>query len=262
MKQYYPGHMEKGKHTIRRLIAHVDLVAEVCDARIPRSSRNPDLAKWTSSKRRVIILNRKDLADPEATQLWLSALARAGEEAIASDGNSGEGLSELERVIRHGLRVMVVGIPNVGKSSIINRLARRRKAPTGMKVGVTRGLQWIRLPGGAMLLDLPGILRPKIGSAETRYHLAIAGLLPEDVYDVEEVAELLLAYLRQRSPESLARTYGGYTLESVGRSRGYLLPGDRVDPEKSARAVIHDFRAGKLGTFTLEMPEEETDSGT
>jgi ribosome biogenesis GTPase A len=258
----------------------VDAVCEVLDARIPRSSANPDMDELTMSKPRLVILNRADLADAGATKRWASEFRRRGFEAIETDCRSGRGteklpaaaaklLSEtLARRLARGqtggaLRLMVVGIPNVGKSSFINRAAGRRAARTADRPGVTRGRQWISCGGGIELLDTPGVLWPKLDGEETGENLAITGAVGDAAFDAELLGARLLLRLWEAYPERVTERYKlkdgdspdeNAPLEIIARRRGYLISGGEPDTARAAAALLDDFRAGKLGRATLELP--------
>ncbi len=276
---WYPGHMKKATRMMEDSLRLVDAVAELRDARIPDSSRNPDIEKLAGGKPRLIILNRADQADPEATALWRRALTREGVAALEMDCKSGRGVkafpeaarsllrdlierSEAKGQVGRTLRFMVLGIPNVGKSSFINRLAGRKAAETSDRPGVTRGKQWISLPGGIQLLDTPGILWPKF-EEETGLHLAWTGAINDNILDVELVASRLLERLRELYPQAIENRYrfspdpevSGYDLlETAGRKRGFLVSGGEVNTERMARVLLDEFREGKLGRITLERP--------
>lgn len=273
--QWYPGHMARAKRTIRELIRYVDVVIEVLDARIPVSSRNPDLAELLERRPRAVALNKADLADPAATRRWAEYLRAQNAPAVPVDAGRGTGVRKLlalagklagERPTRRGpARALVAGIPNVGKSSLINRLAGRAAARTGENPGVTRGRQWLKAGDDLELLDLPGILWPKLDDGLVALHLAITGAIPEERYDSIDVATRLLGVLATEHRAGLQRRYGLVTLSGdgletlaeIGRRRGMLRRGGEVDTLAAARAVLGDFRDGRLGRLTLEMPPSE-----
>lgn len=288
--QWFPGHMAKTKKLIQEQLKLVDAVIEMVDARAPESSRNPLLGELVGGRKpRLILLNKEDLADPRRTADWVGTFqAQADCRAFAFCAAAGRkqligrlkaALFDLtrqkrERLARRGVRgqtvrCMVVGIPNVGKSTLINLLAGKKAAQTGDKPGVTRGAQWVRLDADLELLDMPGILWPKFEDPAVGDRLAMTGAIPEDVYDAREVALHLLAYLQTHYPAELAARYslhlsaGGTepdpaadgplaVLEQIGRNRGDLLKGGRLDCDKTARAVLLDFRQGRIGRITLE----------
>ncbi|GAW92831.1 ribosome biogenesis GTPase YlqF [Calderihabitans maritimus] len=275
--QWYPGHMVKAKQQLQESLKVVDLVIEVLDARIPKSSRNPDLAAFYGDRPCLLVLNKADLAEVEATEAWINYYRQKGFKAVAVSSLTGLGVSKilpacrevarprLEKLRLKGLRpravrAMVVGIPNVGKSSLINRLTGRAPARTGELPGVTRGKQWIRLRRDLELLDTPGVLWPKLTDAEIGFKLILVGTISELVYDEAEVATELVEFLQEHYPQVLSNRYrlGNLTsnakkvLEQIGRKRGCLLPGGEVDYQKAGKILLRDFREGKLGRFTLD----------
>ena len=279
--QWYPGHMTKTRRQIEADLKQVDAVCEIVDARIPVSSRNPDIDAICGSKPRMIVLNRMDLADPAATARWKSYFERQGFAVIATDCKTKRGImgftptarkacaEKLQRDAAKGmnrpLRVMVVGIPNVGKSTLINQISGRKGAKAENRPGVTRGKQWVTVDSGLQLLDTPGILWPKFEDPEVGMMLAFTGAVKEGVIDIEELAcrllELLLAYypetLKERyKVEAPAGTPGYELLEMAGKNRGYLLARGEIHTERMAKVLLDEFRGGKLGKFTLEQPKE------
>ncbi|ACX52510.1 ribosome biogenesis GTP-binding protein YlqF [Ammonifex degensii KC4] len=264
---WYPGHMVKARRLLRAHLPLVQVVFELLDARIPYSSRNPDIAELLAGKPRVVVLNKEDLADPQATRAWLAYLEREGHPALAVNSLTGKGLNKLEEALRRVakpgrtgiLRGMVVGIPNVGKSSFINRLVRGRAAAVGAKPGVTKGKQWIKVTPNFELLDTPGVLWPRFEDPEVGLKLAVTGALKEEVIDVEAAALWLAFWLQEHYPDALAKRYpfaAGKApeefLEELGRYRGFFLEGGCVDRVKAAVALLKDFREGRLGRFTLD----------
>lgn len=275
--------MEKAKRDLLRHLKGVDVVVETLDARIPAASRNPQVDRLLAGLARVVALNKADLADPQQTQRWLAHLAQQGWPAVATDGQGGGGVRELLATIgslaekrlaawmgkgrqRRAVRVMVVGIPNVGKSSLINRMAGRSGAKTGDRPGITRGPQWLRVGPELELLDTPGILWPKAGDPEARFKLAVTGAIDLHLFRVDEVALRLLGWLEQSAPGALAdrfalsseeRTDPEAALAAIGRRRGCLMAGGRVDLERAATLVLTEFRKGRLGAHTLDDPPEE-----
>ena len=279
--QWYPGHMTKTRRQIEADLKQVDAVCEIVDARIPISSRNPDIDSLCGSKPRIIVLNRMDLADPNATKKWSAYFKAKGMAVIATDCKTRRGIADfipaartacaekLERDAARGmnrpLRVMVVGIPNVGKSTLINQISGRKGAKAENRPGVTRGKQWVTVDSGLLLLDTPGILWPKFEDPEVGMMLAYTGAVKEGVIDLEELAcrlmELLNRYysatlLERYKVEAPQGTPGWELLEMAGRKRGYLISGGEVHSERMAKVLIDEFRSGKLGKFTLEMPED------
>jgi ribosome biogenesis GTPase A len=275
--QWYPGHMAKARRLVKENLKLVDVVIEVLDARIPSSSRNPDIDELAGQKPRLIILNKSDLADPEQTRLWKAVFGKAGFPSIAVDSVKGVGVRsvpdqvkklatpKIEALVSTGRRpraprCMVLGIPNVGKSFFINKLVGQRAARTGDKPGVTRGQQWIRVAGNIDLLDTPGILWPKLENQEAAYRLAVTGAIKDEVYDLLATAGRLLKWLAGNYPEAVQERYKiddlaaepEQLLEAVGARRGFYISGGAVDSLKSARIVIKEFREGKLGRYTLD----------
>ena len=279
--QWYPGHMTKTRRQMEADLKQVDAVCEILDARIPISSRNPDIDSICGSKPRIVILNRMDLADPVATKQWISYFRSKGLAAIATDCKTKRGINEFQPAVRsvlkekierdmargmkRSLRVMIVGIPNVGKSTLINQISGRKGAKAENRPGVTRGKQWVTVEGGLLLLDTPGILWPKFEDPNVGMALAFTGAVKEDVIDVEELACRLFSLLWQRYPESVKARYGiempedaqGYELlEAAGKKRGYLLARGEINTERMAKVLVDEYRSGKLGKLTFEMPEE------
>ncbi|MGE5507093.1 MAG: ribosome biogenesis GTPase YlqF [Chitinophagales bacterium] len=281
--QWYPGHVARARQEILRHLKAVDAVVEVRDARIPAASKNPDADRLLSGIARLVALNKADLADRALTEAWLARLKAEGLPAVATDAQKGSGVRELLAAVenlvedrlaawmskgrqRRPLRLMVVGVPNVGKSSLINRLAGRSGAKTGDKPGVTRGPQWLKVGRDLELLDMPGILWPKIGDPEVGFRLAATGAIEARLFSAEAVALRLVEWLETVRPGTLAARYGvelaatatpEETLEEVGRRRGCLVAGGRVDLERAAATLLSDFRAGRLGGYTLDEPPSE-----
>ena len=288
--QWFPGHMTKTRRQMAEDIKLVDLVAEVIDARIPVSSRNPDLDELTAGKPRLVVLNRADQADPEMNRRWGEWLRARGQAVLETDAKSGAGVSRfsaaarellrdrLEQYARKGqtgrpVRAMVVGVPNVGKSTFINKVARRKSAKAGDRPGVTRGKQWITVDAGLALLDTPGILWPKFEDPRTGLNLAYTGAIKDEIMDLEELASSLMALLGTRYPEAVLTAYklpglpergeeendvawGYRLLELAAGKRGMRISGGELDTLRMARTLLDEYRAGKLGRFTLESPEE------
>lgn len=279
--QWYPGHMTKTRRQIEADLKQVDAVCEIVDARIPMSSRNPDIDSICGSKPRMIVLNRMDLADPAATKKWAAYFKEKGMAVIVTDCKTRRGIADftpaarlacaekLQRDAARGmnrpLRVMVVGIPNVGKSTLINQISGRKGAKAENRPGVTRGKQWVTVDSGLQLLDTPGILWPKFEDPEVGMMLAYTGAVKEGVIDIEELACRLMELLNKFYPQTLADRYkveapretpGWELVEMAGRKRGYLVSGGEVNTERMSKVLLDEFRGGKLGKFTLEMPEE------
>lgn len=271
--QWFPGHMAKARRQLAQRLPLVDVVVEVADARVPAASRNPDLTALLKDKEHLLVLNKADLADPVHTQAWLKVLREQGLAVIDFSAKS-DGREKLLPYIkergarvswrRHGaVRVLVAGIPNVGKSAVINRLVGRRSAKVGARPGVTRGQQWLRVSAELELLDTPGLLPPKLVSEETGFKLAAVGAIRPEVLPIEEVALWLVERLLKFKPGSLAEAYAADTREPlevigcVARRRGLYLPGGRLDLERAAAVLLHEFQEGRLGRITLEVPEEK-----
>lgn len=276
--QWYPGHMTKAKRAMQEDIKLVDLVIELADARVPDSSRNPDIDELGRNKARLILLNKADLADPKYTDQWTARLKEKGCFALPVNARNNSGLKavhaiiqeacreKIERDRRRGIlnrpvRAMVVGIPNVGKSTFINSFAGKAAAKTGNKPGVTKGNQWIRLNKNVELLDTPGILWPQFEDQRVGLHLAWIGSIRDDILNAEELAAELISYLAVNYPGAVAQRYGVeeledsfQTLAKVARARGCLLKGNEEDMNKAAGFVLDDFRSGRLGRITLEIP--------
>lgn len=281
--QWFPGHMTKAQRMIEEHMKQVDAVCEILDARIPMASRNPDIDRLAGDKPRIVVLNRTDLADPKATARWHAAFQRQGMTVLETDSRSGKGVNGFAGAVRTALRdkieayaakgqvgrpmrVMVLGIPNVGKSTFINKVARRKAAAAGDRPGVTRGKQWITVDQGLLLLDTPGILWPKFEDPEVGMRLAYTGAVKEDVIDTETLACHFMELLARFYPQTLLERYkleapegaDGYDLlQLAGRKRGYLVSGGEVNTERMAKALMDDYRSGKLGRLTLESPEEQ-----
>ena len=280
--QWYPGHMTKTRRQIEADLKQVDAVCEIVDARIPLSSRNPDIDAICGNKPRMIVLNRMDLADPAATKKWRDYFKSKGMAVLATDCKSRQGINEFtpaarvacaEKLARDAargmnrpLRVMIVGIPNVGKSTLINQISGRKGAKAENRPGVTRGKQWVTVDSGLQLLDTPGILWPKFDDPQVGLMLAYTGAVKENVLDLEDLASRLMALLWERYPEALKNRYGiedpedttGYgLLTEAGRKRGFLMARGEINTERMAKVLLDEFRSGKLGRFTLEEPSCE-----
>ena len=279
--QWFPGHMTKAQRMIEDSLKQVDAVCEILDARIPRSSRNPDIDRLAAGKPRLIILNRVDLADPEITSQWRRHFEWQGIRIIETDAKTGKGvngfvpaLKELLKdkladyaakgQINRPMRVMILGIPNVGKSTFINKVAKRRAAVAGDKPGVTRGKQWINIEQGLDLLDTPGILWPKFDSQEVGEMLAITNAIKADVLDKETLGANFMLRLRDMYPEALTERYkfvpdkdmnGFELLEEAAKKRGFLLSKGEYDIERMANTLLGEYHDGKLGRISLERPE-------
>lgn len=276
--QWFPGHMTKTKRMIAENIRLCDCVIELCDARCPKSSRNPMLPSLIGNKKLLLIINKSDIADPIQTQKWIERFKKEGVYAIALSCNDAKGIVKVFDAVKELLkekterdkargyvnkppRVMVCGIPNVGKSSFINKLYGKTAAKAGDRPGVTRGKQWITLKNGMELLDTPGILWPKFEDKDVALKLAFTGAIKDEVLDVEELCASLCIYLADKYPEKLIERYkvelednlqGFEILERICRKRGFIVKGGEVDYLRGANVVLDEFRGAKLGKITLE----------
>ncbi len=281
--QWYPGHMTKTRRMIEAELKKMDAVCEILDARLPMSSRNPDVEALTAGKPRLIVLNRVDLADPAATRRWRDHFQGKGAAVLETNAKTGQGTARFPAAVRTLLadklaayaqkgqvgrvvRVMILGIPNVGKSTFINQVARRKTAKAEDRPGVTRGKQWIPVDAGLELLDTPGMLWPKFEDETVGMRLAFTGAVRDEILDVEELGCHLIASLAEQYPQALQERYkieispeeDGYALlQKAGRKRGFVVRGGEVDTERMARILLDEFRGGRLGRFTLELPPEE-----
>ena len=282
MIQWYPGHMAKAKRILKDDLKLVDIVIEVADARVPLSSQNPDLRKLINEQSKVTVLNKKDLADPEYNKKWINYFENETEEdAVLLNSLTGEGVSELKSILNNTydqitaklakkgrnprrIRAMIIGIPNVGKSALINLLAGSKITTIGNKPGVTRGRQWVNVSNKIRLLDTPGILWPKFSDEDKAYKLALTGAVDNDIFDFELAAYKLIQFIVDINENILLDAYKLDYLESqpydiladIARKRGCLMTGGKVDRNRAAGIVINDFRDGKLGKITLEKPLE------
>ena len=280
--QWYPGHMTKARRMMQEDIKLIDLVIELVDARVPLSSRNPYIDELGKNKSRLILLNKADLADKSANKKWTEFFQQKGYYVQEVDSRSGAGMKAISAIIQEAckekierdrkrgiknrpVRAMVVGIPNVGKSTFINTYAGKACAKTGNKPGVTKGKQWIRLNKNVELLDTPGILWPKFEDQAVGMRLAMIGSINDEILNIDELALELIQYLRNAYPGTLEKRYqceeaaekeALQILEEVAKLRGCLIKGGELDYGKASRLLMDDFRSGKLGRITLEMPEE------
>ena len=283
--QWFPGHMAKTRRLIQESLSDVDVVLELLDARIPASSRNPEIRKLTGAKPVLTLLTKTSLADPQKTAAWCDCMRRRGESPVPVDSITGEGIDRMGQAVRsllaeklqryhdrgmegRRLRAMMVGIPNVGKSSLINRLAGGRRAKVEDRPGVTMHKQWVSTDIGLSLLDMPGVLWPKFEDRRCGENLAVTGAIRDGVLDVEEIAMLLCVRLRELYPALFFERYrldaqecaelDGYDLfETVGRRRGMLMSGGVINHRRTAEMLLDEFRGGKIGRITLEWPREE-----
>jgi len=286
--QWYPGHMTKTRRQIEADLKLVDMVVEIIDARIPISSRNPDIDQIVGDKPRLVVLNRADQADPDTNRLWTEYFKRKGCTVLETDAKSGFGVSRFSQVVQIALRdtiarwrekgqvgrpvrAMVVGVPNVGKSTFINKVARRKSAKAGDRPGVTRGKQWVNVDQSLDLLDTPGILWPKFEDPITGMNLAFTGAVKDEIMDVETLGCHMMTLMGEHYPEALKNAYKmtdipareeeendiayGYRLLQLGaQKRGMRISGGEFDTERMARVLLDEYRGGKLGRFTLEFP--------
>ena len=276
---WYPGHMTKTRRMLQENLKMIDVVVEILDARAPLASRNPDFDDLFAGKARVVLLNKSDLADSNATKRWIKHFNRKGVEAagISATGGSAKkvAVALIEKAakpkvdamkakgVNKVIRCMIVGIPNVGKSTLINRIAGQNRAEVGDKPGVTRGKQWVKITPYLELMDTPGMLWPKLEDQELAKHLAYLGSIKDEVMDSEELALDLLALLQAMSPSQVTERYTKLTsetpkedlLKAVCLSRGFLLRGGELDTERAAHVSLDEYRAGKVARVTLELPE-------
>lgn len=273
---WYPGHMKKTKDLIRENLKLVNVVIELLDARLPISSQNPIIDELINQKKRIIILNKSDLSDQRITKEWIQYFEHKGIIAVPINSMNGAGLktlySELDKISQENnkgsarkkpLRVMIVGVPNVGKSSLINRIAGKKSAKTGNKPGVTKGKQWINMKGNIQLLDTPGILWPKFEDKEIGLKLAYVGSIKDEILDLGEVVIKFIEFLQHNYPEKFKERYKLEVIEDktpieildeICHKRGFILSGDRIDYERAARTIMDEYRTGKIGNMSIEKP--------
>lgn len=270
---WYPGHMKKTRELIADSLKIVDMVIEVIDARIPLSSRNPIIDEIVKGKKRVIILNKSDLSDNQENEKWADYFKEQGNLVLAMNCMSGAGVNQLFKLLsneqekknegqirKKPLRLMIVGVPNVGKSSLINRMTGKKSTQTGDRPGVTKGKQWLTLKNGMQLLDTPGILWPKFEDPKAGLDLAFCGSIKDEILDTATLALELITILQEQYPKLLMNRYKLEevkpvpleTMEEIALKRGFILPGKKIDYERCARAVLDEFRSGKIGNITLE----------
>ncbi len=270
---WYPGHMKKTRELIAENLKMVDIVIEVIDARIPVSSRNPIIDELVKNKRRLIILNKSDLSDPKANETWAETFKKQGNLVLTMNCMTGSGAGQLYKLLsrlqdeknegqlrKKSLRMMIVGVPNVGKSSLINRMTGKKSAKTGDRPGVTKGKQWLGLENGMQLLDTPGILWPKFEDPQVGLNLAFCGSIKDEILDTASLALELIKVLQRDYPQLLRERYkldeldedALVNMEAIAAKRGFILSGKRVDYERCARTVLDEFRGGKIGNITLE----------
>ena len=272
---WYPGHMKKTRELIRENLKAVDISVEIIDSRIPVSSRNPVIDELISSKPRIVVLGKADLADEDETKRWAEEIRKEKgvTRVLALNLQSGENIKKLlkaleveqdrrneERSVKRPLRIMIVGVPNVGKSSLINRLTGRRSAQTGDRPGVTKGKQWLTLPNGMQLLDTPGILWPKFEDPNVGLNLAFCGSIKDDILGVQDLGFELIKHLGREYPDMLMERYkldeiseeAIENMDNIALKRGFILSGKRIDYERTGRIVLDEFRGGVIGRITLE----------
>lgn len=274
---WYPGHMKKTRELIAENLKMVDIVIEVIDARIPVSSRNPIIDELVKTKKRIIILNKSDLSDGNANNHWAEYFKKQGNMVLAMNCMSGGGVNQLYKILnrlqeeknegqirKKPLRMMIVGVPNVGKSSLINRMIGKKSAKTGDRPGVTKGKQWLGLENGMQLLDTPGILWPKFEDPEVGLDLAFCGSIKDEILDVATLALELIKVLQRDYPQLLMDRYkldeieedALTNMENIARKRGFILSGKRIDYERCGKTLLDEFRSGKIGNITLEKVPE------
>lgn len=286
---WYPGHMAKTKRQIIEDLKLIDVVVEILDARIPLSSQNPDVKGYTKNKKKVVVLNKTDLADELETKKWIKYFEEKGIPAVVTDSNSGKGINEVIRAVKEvskenqekfagkgrvgkSIRIMILGIPNVGKSSFINRITKKNSAQVGNRPGVTRQKQWIRIEDGIELMDTPGVLWPKFESEEVGLHLAFTGSIKDDILEKTEIAYQLLRFLVNNYLDNVIERYKldkvqveeilnsddeennkvVEIMEIIAKKRGAILSGGRIDYEKVSIILLDEFRSGKIGKITIE----------
>ncbi len=275
---WYPGHMKKTRELIQENLKLVDAVIEVIDARIPVSSRNPVIDEIVSGKPRIIVLNKSDLADEDDTKVWQEYFRKAGNQVLSMNCVSGAGVGELFRIMERmaaeknrdrnmnkPFRLMIAGVPNVGKSSLINRMTGRKSAQTGDRPGVTRGKQWLKLKNNMQLLDTPGILWPKFEDPKAGLNLAFCGSIKDEILDVPTLGMELIGVLASGYPDLLSQRYKLdeiavtplENMENMALKRGCILPGKRIDYERIGKLVLDEFRSGRIGRITLEKCGKE-----
>ena len=283
--QWFPGHMAKTRRLMKECLSSVDLTIEILDARIPLSSRNPEIKKILGTKPILTLLSKSSMADPAATEAWIQSREKEGELCIPYDAITGDGVSRLMPAIRtllsdklaryeakgmtgRAIRAMVVGIPNVGKSTFINHMAGSKKAKAENRPGVTVQKQWVTAKGGLELLDMPGVLWPKFEDKTVGENLAMTGAIKDDILDIEHIAILLVGRLRNTAPDKLSERYklGDMSqyddlldwelFEVIGKKRGFLISGGEIDYERCANMLLDEFRGAKIGRISLELPPE------
>lgn len=279
--QWFPGHMKKTERQIEEDVKLVDIVYELLDARIPLSSKNPDIDRMAGNKPKIVLLNKSDLADPVLTKTWIEYYKAENVEVIPVCAQSGDGIKQLKQltqsmlsekiakqkergIVGKGIKALIVGVPNVGKSSFINKISGRSSTKTGDRPGVTKGKQWITVGNGLKLLDTPGILWPKFEDEKIAFNLAFTGAIKDEIMDVEELGVVLCGFLRENYPDAIKLRYklselnsDNYELlQSIGKKRGCVISGGEIDTRKASILLLDELRGGKLGRITLEKPNE------
>lgn len=280
--QWYPGHMAKTRRLIAENLKLIDVIVEMIDARVPFSGRNPDFDDLLGSKPRIVVMNKSDLADDKRSAMWEKYYTDLGSKCIYANSLTGKNTDKIiseaknllserikkdaERGLNRSIKLMIVGIPNVGKSSLINRLSGKAGAKTGDRPGVTKGKQWIRLKNGVELLDTPGILWPKFENQQIGMKLAFIGSIRDEIIDVEELCMNLVGYLKENYAEELKARYkldkdikdmeNFGLLEYIGKKRGFVISGGEIDTYRAANVILDEFRSAKIGKITLETPED------
>ncbi|TVP87931.1 MAG: ribosome biogenesis GTPase YlqF [Alkalicoccus sp.] len=277
--QWYPGHMAKARRQVQEKLSQIDVVIEIVDARTPLSSRNPMIEELVEQKPRLVLLNKADLADPEMTKRWLKYFETEFSKSLVIDAQRGKGMNKIPEAVRslaapllekwqrkginpRALRTLILGIPNVGKSTVINKLAGKKIANIGDKPGVTKKQQWIKVGGEMELLDTPGILWPKFEDEEVGYRLALTGAIKEEIFDFQDTVVFFLKFMKEHYPQLLKQRYDLEELpedvvdlfDAVGKRRGCLVAGGLIDYDRVAEIIFRDFRHGKFGPVTLETP--------
>ncbi|MGN1032162.1 MAG: ribosome biogenesis GTPase YlqF, partial [Intestinibacter sp.] len=278
---WYPGHMKKTKEMVQNNLKLVDVVIELLDARIPLSSKNPDIDRLAKNKPRVVVLNKSDLSDKNKLNKWISYYQSKGIKAIPVDTLKGSGVNKIVEECKNvtkekmdalkekgrkqrAIRVMIVGVPNVGKSSLINKLTGRKSTQTGDRPGVTKGKQWVKLKGDLELLDTPGILWPKFEDQNIALNLAFTRAIKDEILDIDTLGLKFIEKMSEIEPEKLKARYKLdslgeeplETMEMIGRKRGFILGKNELDYTRIAKTVLNEFREGKIGRITLEVPED------
>ena len=290
---WFPGHMAKTRKQITEDLKLIDVVIEILDARIPYSSQNPDINQITKDKKKIVVLNKSDLSDEQCNQKWIEYFIMQGSKAVLIDANTGKGINEVIRQVQNimedeliklaekgrsgrKIRAMIVGIPNVGKSSFINRIAKKNSAEVGNKPGVTKQKQWIRINDKIELMDTPGVLWPKFENEEVALNLAFTGTIKDDILEITEIAYSLTKFLLENYKNNLIERYSLNVnqideilqqeqdenqniyeiMQLIGKKRGAIISGGNIDDEKTSKIILEDFRNGKLGKITLEVAQK------